>query len=322
MTRDFRALENRIDEFVRTWKNRPAKEFRRYAAEAYGEAVGAEKSSPGSSLPYWLLLPRWLAGHFDPKQRTLTARTLDEILYGQFCLYLSVRIKDDLFDEQAQGHSLTAVARLFREESRASFGRLFPRRSAFWQLFETSSKTTTASIQTVDLLQQRASCTPKKMISLFPRVCSVLNVGPSAVCLLLKKPRLINFVLRFSSEVAIAGHLLDDLEDVAEDYRRGRVNSVGLHLLRKGAGRTGEPIDAATVMRSRRMVFDDVQLHLSKALKTARQLPLPKAVRMIRALLKGTSSLQKTLHHRDVQRFFAWTTARSQDVIKPYRALT
>jgi len=160
------------------------------------------------------------------------------------------------------------------------------------------------------------------MISLFPRVCSVLNVGSSAVCLLLKRPRLINFVVRFSSEVAIAGHLLDDLEDVAEDYRRGRVNSVGLHLMRKAAGRTPEPIDTAAVMRSRRMIFDDVQLHLSKALETARRLSLPKAVRLTRSLLKGTSSLQKTMHHQDVQRFFAWTTARSQNVIKPYRVFT
>ena len=64
----------------------------RAAANGYLRNRGNGRRASARTEPYWLFLPRWLAGKFDAPR----PRVVDDFVWGQYCLFAYVRMRDDV----------------------------------------------------------------------------------------------------------------------------------------------------------------------------------------------------------------------------------
>ena len=188
--------------------------------------------------PYWMVLPRWLAAKFGAP----APRIVGDIVWGQYCLYAYVRMHDDVMDGQGASAGLVIAAETFLVEAERTCA-AHVRDDAFWRFFRNSLEETAHGILEVDARQRRArylfaACSPPTR-----GVAAIFKVGSAAICLPRRRKEL-ERVGRCADHLAIAGQLLDDLEDVDEDSSNGRQNAAARLLLGRD---TDRPIARAIV---------------------------------------------------------------------------
>lgn len=186
------------------------------------------------TLPYWLLLPGWLAAAYNrraPASEKITERTLNDVLWGQYCVFLSVRIKDDLFDRQASSTMLLFAADQFMADSCNILFRHIGQSDRFRKTFTELLKATLQSIMEVDAMQRRARVSLKAMRIGHARVSSIFKIGSAGLCCLADRWRDFSRVAAACDELAVAGQIIDDFQDIDEDLRDGRINYAARFLL-------------------------------------------------------------------------------------------
>ena len=263
-----------------------------------------------NSLPCWVHLPAWLLQCYKPKPSTIDKSFLADVLWGQFCLYLSVRIKDDLLDRDTRSRSLFLAADLLQLEALRIFSNHIPRRSAFWALYFDSIRITTQAMIRADNLQKTWRGNPGALLKLYAG-SAILKIASAAVCFHFRKGRDFPHASLVFDELAVAGQLLDDLEDLDADWRRKRYNSVVRIML--GQGKLAFDGRASSMRRVKRELvmggFDRVlQMVLDRidraekafrAIRSRAQLPeLADAKRRI-------EHLRDLLHRENVRLFFS-----------------
>ena len=227
MTTDIRK---RLDNYIKTLPRQVRIEFR-----AYRKLSPAPHSPAGrsSDQPYWILLPQWLHRRYRRNrfQHPPPRAFLRDILWGQYCLFLSVRIHDDLFDGHARLPSLIFAADQLLLEAEQTFSRWMPYESAFWKTYRSSMRETVGAILRVDELQRSPATSPRKLIREYADVNAVLKISSLALCLRYKRLNDVPYVDRFMNNIAVGSQLLDDFRDLAEDFKGKRFNYVALKAL-------------------------------------------------------------------------------------------
>ena len=192
----------------------------RAAANGYFRSHGSGTRASARTEPYWLFLPRWLARRFNAPR----LRAVDDIVWGQYCLFASVRMRDDVLDRQAANPRLVFAADGFLVEAERAFAR-HVRDEDFWRFFRTAVEQTANGILEADALQRRTKISEKPLYAAYARVSAIFKVGSAAICLPANRRAAFARVERFADHLAIAGQLLDDLEDTHEDLADGRCNA-------------------------------------------------------------------------------------------------
>lgn len=196
--------------------------------------------------PYWKLLPIWLAQVYG--RRRVPRAVLNDILWGQYCLFKVIRIQDDLFDGHVTTPSLIYVSDQFLIEAERVFARHFEKSSSFWHHYRTALRTTTQTIVVADALQKKPVALPQRLLKLFPRVNSIFAIGPLAVCLTAKAPASDRRrIYRLTGSFAIIGQVLDDFKDLKPDLDRKRYNSVASFLPGRSKGPRASPSSRQTL---------------------------------------------------------------------------
>jgi hypothetical protein len=186
------------------------------------------------------------------------------VLWGQYCVFLSVRIHDDLLDGQLPKSNLIFVADDLLLESQRAFAAQVNTVS-FRALFERHLRTTLRAIIAVDALQTRPGGMTRATLRLHSRVSAIFNLATAAACLACRRPAMIRRFESVYANLAVAGQLLDDLSDVEEDLARRRHNFVANVLGGRrslGAGRQSHQRIFRAVFRDN--AIDDV-LALARA---------------------------------------------------------
>lgn len=230
---------------------RLADEWPRPQAEVVAAVV--EDPSPGGALsslaerpPYWLVLPcelaaAWVAGGELPEE------DLDGLLWGQFCLFLAIRLQDDLLDGDVEDAALQFVANRFLVESLEAFERaeLPPE---FRRELRRCIRATSDGILAVQKLESRWGGFGEAHLPLHAEASAVLRVGAAAVCFRLERPGDLSWLEEVSDRLVVVGQICDDLKDLAEDLGRGRFTWV--------ANRLGDarPVEKATLDECERRV--------------------------------------------------------------------
>ena len=168
--------------------------------------------------------------------------SLEDILFAQCCLFLTVRIHDDLIDGQSRESWLILAGDDLLIEAQEQLARHIED-AAYWSLFRRAVRKTLHGIAEVDRLQTQPSGMPASARRLYADVAAILSVGVGAV--FARTGRLAEYPMfeRLFADLAIASQVLDDLEDVEEDAQRGRLNvaatiaSVHAGWLRAAVGR-------------------------------------------------------------------------------------
>ena len=297
-------LEQRVARKLRSWPQAVADDVAAYLGQSRSGAGGPRDD--GERL--WSMLPRWL---LDDRRFAAAAHRrrgwLDDILWAQYCLFLFVRIHDDLFDGQTQKRSLLFVADELLVESESTLARHISA-GPFWQLFRESVATTLQGILKVDACQQRPGAMSRRSLALYADVSAIFKVGTAAVTVGSGRMREFRHLGRFSDEMAIAEQILDDLFDVEEDLARERYNFAANRLLGGDPARVAGRADRL----AREVLFGDgvsallqtVHQHLDRAGAAIAPLRLAPAARYVDAFRRGVDELRKQVHAARVAHIF------------------
>lgn len=228
-----RFLQRRLAEYLNTRPAAVVEDVKRYLRA--GEA--AKDTARGARADrYWTLLPGWLLRSPSFAGRAeLNPGFLRDVLWGQYCLFLVIRIHDDLLDGQARSPALLFVADGLLVESERSFAKHL-QRAPFWDLFRDLLDTTLRAILEVDALQRDPGGIRSETLGKYGDVASIFKVGSAAVCAKCRRMDHFQRVSRFADHLAVANQVVDDVRDVQEDLDRGRFNFAATHFgIRRGA---------------------------------------------------------------------------------------
>ena len=217
------SIGKRLSRYVGTLPLFAAREFQKYWKRYRSNGGGNLKSA---AAPYWLLLPRRLNSHFrNGKNQSRGGNSfLSDVLFGQYLLFLFIRIQDDLLDGQVECPSLVFVADQFLLEAGRLMAKHFPSHMTFWDGYRSALKATTLAILEVRENQTSSHTTSRRLLPLYKRVNAVLNVGSWAVCCRYQMAAQYKRVEKGTGHVAIGSQILDDFCDVADDLNDSRFN--------------------------------------------------------------------------------------------------
>lgn len=226
-------LTSYIDESIASWPPAMRRVFHRYIRRFYRETDGrTDAEDTVRTQPYWLLFPAWLVRKYGEKRPNCIGEgKLNDILWGQYGVFLAVRIKDDLFDGQTSASSLLEAADHFLAEACKVFSQHIGDRNRFWEIFSDSLKETSQAIIEVDALERRRRVSLTQLRDGHARVSSVFKIGAAAVCCLAEHPEHMKHISDAFDHLAIAGQILDDFQDIDEDFRQGRLNYAARFIL-------------------------------------------------------------------------------------------
>jgi hypothetical protein len=186
------------------------------------------------AIPSWMLLPIWL----NQAWATSTPGMLD-ILWGQYALFLSIRLQDDLLDRHVTDLRLQFVADRFLIESLASLQTLSELDESFWRYYRHCLRETVDGIFEVHGLEERAAGFTEGHLHLHAKVGAIFKIGTAAVCDLNGRWPETEWTTQLQDQLAIFSQICDDLGDVVQDVAKGRYTYVGNTLIGACAG---EPI--------------------------------------------------------------------------------
>ncbi len=194
---------------------------------------GLRRRSSAQRYPdrkYWTVIPEILIRSLSSAGRPVGS-FLDDLRWGQYCIFLHVRIYDDLLDGHVGASRLRVAADLTLADGRKAFARHFGPRSSFWRVFTDLLAVTVKAIAAVDILQRRLR-PPTVILRQYANISAVFKIGLAAACIHSDRRKQYKQMARCFDAIAIAGQIIDDLEDFEEDLRRRRFNSVAAILAR------------------------------------------------------------------------------------------
>ena len=295
----------RLERCWHGWPAPLAAEARNYSIRGRWRSSNPSKRLDAELAYVWLLLPQWLARSTGMATRK-DAGFLRDVLWGQYALFLFVRIHDDLVDHQARSPWLAYVGDRYLVESVAAFSRHAGRE--FWPLFWALVTETLDGIAEADRLQRCTRPDRRALLAAYARVAAIFKVGSLAVLQRARRMHLYPAVSRFKDHTAMAGQILDDLQDLDEDLEDGRRNYVAARVLQAPRLRK-EPRDPKAMVAGRLFAGDHVDACLEEADRqlaaAGRALTLAPAQRHINRQRQQVDWVRASFHARRVAFLFS-----------------
>lgn len=193
-------------------------------------------------IPSWLRIPLWLddawAAEGSPPP---SGWDLTELLWGQYALFLSLRMKDDLLDGERDDLRLLFVADGFLFASMESFQRFPELDAGFWAFYRRSVRATLDGALEVGRLEREPGRFTTEHLELHAKVCSAMKVGVTALCRLYGHDQDREWLSRLQDRIAIVNQVVDDVNDLPDDLRVGRYTWVANTVLGLAPGESLAP---------------------------------------------------------------------------------
>lgn len=289
-------LKSQLVRYVRSLPRGAQKDFERYLKSREAKAPGRETKSS----TYWRELPIWLFNSYRNGQsgRDLSREFLNDIRWGQHCLFLAIRIQDDLFDGDTSSPALLYISDQFLIEADRTFSDKIVRSARFRDIYRSCLLKTTGSILAADEIQRKVSPDLRSLEDAYAGVNALFKIAPAAICSRAKRMRDYPFVSNFCDEMAVVGQVLDDMRDLGEDLACHRFNFVVSFFLRRRntpVRRKQTPNDLVRDLLLNGSISELFQLlhhHVDLAEGALGKLHLPGAVRFLRRY-------RENLHHKE-----------------------
>ena len=253
--------------------------------------------------PHWFELPIWLDDAWQaPVPGIGHLSTLADLLWGQYALFLFIRIQDDLLDQQRTDLDSMLVADRFLVESLESFNQIFILDSRFRKQYHGWLRDTVDGIRQVSRLEATAGGFTADHLPLHAKVCAIFKVGSLAVCRIHGREREWRWIEGLLDQLAMFSQIGDDLQDLSEDVEKGRCTWPA-NVLSGGSF----PVDpTAWLFRPERS--DVILARLREIARVAADLVPSSAPVPIRALAQGLAGrvdeLERGLHEMSVRMVF------------------
>jgi hypothetical protein len=267
---------------------------------------------PGKRL-YWLIVPDGLTVLYRKKHRCLSLNShfIRDVLRAQVCLYLAIRIHDDLYDQHEKRLSLIWEGDAFLLKAQRAMTDHFGRRSPFWEYYHRSISTTIRAVREIDSSQMRSQPHCPFPLKKYANLNSLFKIATHAVCLKAGRMRDFNKLSGCFDQLAIVGQMLDDFEDIIEDFNRGRVNSVARIFLNAGGSPRRKPLDRMahnllyTDVSTR--LFRQLDRYLDKAQKSIECIELPALEEYLVSYRDSVRRIGERVHAQRVRQLFGGT---------------
>ncbi|MBL0174596.1 MAG: hypothetical protein IPP94_04890 [Ignavibacteria bacterium] len=189
---------------------------------------------PAAALPFWLALPSLYHAHHLRESRAPIAITAFHcVLWAQFSLFLSVRLLDDLADDEASGAMLALVAgdAILEAENNASE---IADADALLQI-RGFLRSTLRAIPEAVRLQRSPRPGLDALLDVYRRGDALFKTAPFLLSHVHQRPEDFPALSVCCDHLAEASQMQDDLEDLAADLRAGRRNAMVALALRSDA---------------------------------------------------------------------------------------
>jgi len=291
-------------------------DFREYIRSFHPKAGrGIRFSGTDENQPYWFLLPSWLADVFSGQEnaRNLNRHFVADVLWAQYCLFLFIRIQDDLFDMHTERISLIYAADEFLLEADRVLSKHFRRFSGFWDIYRRCLSETLFAINTVDAMERTPVTRSVKLLSKYTGVCSIFKVGSLALCEKANRMQEFRRICDFADQMAMAGQILDDYYDIGEDLKRGRFNYAASFLLGGGQRKWKFPPLRALKQINQNILLTElgdrlflkIRQHIVLAREALGKMASPEASAYINSYLKTLVIIENQFHMRRVKIIFS-----------------
>jgi hypothetical protein len=308
------SLRGRLEKLIRSWHPCLTTDFREVLeSRSVTSSRGAADPASEHKQPYWLLLPRWLASVYrnDAGSKASHRRFVEDILWGQYCLFLCVKIHDDLYDQHTKRLSLVYAGDEFLLEAHRIFSLHFGTSSSFWNFFYSSLRESLQAIVALNNLQFGGNARRADVLKYYGKEYSLCKIGTYAICLQAKRRKDFSRVAAFSDQMAIVGQVLDDLQDMKKDIEDGRLNYAASFLFHYGTNRkrrSRQPVRRI----SRNLLVTDASTKLFRELRgrvglaedLIRPLKLPDASRYLESYRRSLNNMEAHLHRGRVKHIF------------------
>ena len=293
----------RLQTLIRSWPQTLAGDFSDYCLRLHrADACQAESSATGCPYPYWILLPLWLESKYQAAPQKSAETFFADVLWAEYCLFLSLRLQDDIFDLQTDKFSLLFAANLVFLEAEDVLSRYFDCSSEFWTTFRQCQRQSSCAIAENANLHQSLQRSPGKLLAGYAKVASIFDIGLAAICIFCERQDDLPHLTKFSAAMAIAGQIIDDLEDIEEDLNGGKYNYAVQRLLRQCNTNTIDPETILAIVGKEMLLSEglsalcgEIRRHLTLAEKAIKPLGLPEAVRMVQWYKMGMDQMQERL---------------------------
>jgi hypothetical protein len=302
----FRSLDSTTARIVRGWHPALIHSFKRYVLSDERRSLRV-KSGHADADPYWLRIPGWVMGA-NRGRRNTNQRFLSEILGGQLCAFLGLKIQDDILDGHVRDRSLILACDCLFLSAREAFEPYFPPDSKFWQYFASSLRRTINAIVETDKCQRIGYGSRSAVARLAGEGYAGCNIAAYAACLRSRRTHLFRSLVRCTDELAFVGQLIDDFEDMEEDLQRGRVNYAMWFLLGESVNRRRnirQRLAREIIVHGRAdRFFRMLQSHLLRAGTIAGTIRMPELEDYVSTYRKSLEGLETLLHRQRVQTIF------------------
>jgi hypothetical protein len=251
---------------------------------------------------YWVHLPHWLLTRASSPDPTL----LDDVLWAQYCLFVFIRMQDDVLDGQARSPRLLFVANEFLLEAERTFARRSGHPVA--EYVRGTIAETSRAILAADALQRREIASVSALISLHAGVSAIFKAAPAAICLAHGDLKALEHAERFADGLAVAGQLIDDFEDIDADLDDGRLNLAARvlapHVSPRQSGARGAVHRAIVEGTRLPRLFALIRQHVSASRAAIAPLDLPDADPYLDQVDRDVDAFERAVHRARVRAVF------------------
>ena len=299
---------------MRSWPQAMRRDLRQRLGLSRRTSLGDPRLHAGrDDQPYWVVLPFWLAEMFRGKKpvRGYGKLFMRDILWGQYCLFVFIRLQDDIFDRHTDRPTLIYASDMFLIEADRVFARHFPKPSPFWKIYRTSIEDTLSAVVTADSLEQKPVRDRAALLEAHGGTSTICNIAPAALCLKAGRMRAFKSISVFSTEMMKAGAIVDDILDMEEDVERGRFNFATSYFLR-GAKMEGPWKTKVRAQIARNLLFGDglsglffeINRHLDRAESAMNAFAVPAAYGYLRSYRRLVAEMEGGIRLQGVERSF------------------
>ena len=299
-------IQPRLRRFLRTLQSELRTSLRLYLRTSSGRRSLRIRGIEAS--PFWLQLPLWVASHGgNQKGNRLNAYFLANVTWAQFCVFLSIKIQDDLFDGHTNNQKLMYPATILLLEAQRSLLTHFSDGSPFWPFYSLSLRQTYSAILETDRTQLKGPVSDVRIAQIYSKGYSACKISLFAVCLKARRLALFPQLSALMDELAVIGQLMDDFEDIEKDLKRGRLNYAAHYLLGRPK-RTSAERSVLLNRIERNMLlkgtaegfFEMLRRHLHNASHICKRLKIREITNCVFSFEKTIDATASSLHHQRV----------------------